>query len=129
VTGQIKRWVSLIAAAGFIAEGHLAHHVRKMRDKYKRRRRLLLDSLQQELSEWLDPIPSFYGTHIAAVARTAVDLDRTAKALLQANVKIHSLSRYYLGPETSAGLVFGYGAADAPEMTRGLASLRKTLEG
>jgi GntR family transcriptional regulator / MocR family aminotransferase len=118
-----------VAVAGFIAEGHLAHHVRKMRDVYKRRRRLLLDSLQRDLGEWLDPIPSFYGMHIAAVARTALDLDRVANALLQTNVKIHSLSRYYLGPKSRAGLVFGYGAVDAPEMTRGLSLLRKILQG
>jgi GntR family transcriptional regulator/MocR family aminotransferase len=118
-----------VAVAGFISEGHLTHHVRKMRDIYKRRRRLLLDSLQRELGEWLDPIPSFYGMHIAAIARSALDLDRVANALLQANVKIHSLSRYYLGPKTSAGLVFGYGAVDAPEMTRGLSLLRKSLQG
>jgi GntR family transcriptional regulator/MocR family aminotransferase len=67
--------------------------------------------------------------HIAAVARTALDLDRVANALLQTNVKIHSLSRYYLGPKSRAGLVFGYGAVDAPEMTRGLSLLRKILQG
>ena len=114
--------------AGFIAEGHLAHHVRKMRHIYRRRRQLLLDSFRDELGEWLDPIPSFYGMHIAAVSRTGHDLDLVAKDLLQNNVKIHAFSRYYLGPETRTGLIFGYGAADLPEMRQGLASLRKALQ-
>jgi len=69
-----------VGVAGFIAEGHLAHHVRKMRDIYKRRRQLLLNYLQQELGEWLDPIPSCYGMHVAAVARPSVDLDVVAEA-------------------------------------------------
>ncbi len=115
------------AVAGFIVEGHLANHVRKMRAIYKRRRQLLLNSLQKELGEWLAPIPSVYGMHIAAVSRTQLDFDAVANALLQANVKIHSLSRYYLGPGTRAGLVFGYGAVDLPDMTRGLSLLRRTL--
>jgi len=114
--------------AGFIAEGHLAHHVRKMRNVYRRRRQLLLDSFREELGEWLDPIPSYYGMHIAAVSRTTHDFDLVAKALLQNNVKIHAFSRYYLGPQTRTGLIFGYGAVDLPEMRQGLASLRKALQ-
>ncbi len=117
-----------IGVAGFIAEGHLAHHVRKMRDIYKKRRRLLLNFLGDNLREWLDPIPSFYGMHVAAEARTARDLDEVAAALLRHNVKIHTFSRYYLGPQTKKGLIFGYGAVDLPEMNRGLSFLRKALQ-
>jgi GntR family transcriptional regulator/MocR family aminotransferase len=113
--------------AGFIAEGHLARHVQKMRGIYRRRRQLLLDSFREELGEWLEPIPSYYGMHIAAVSRTAEDLDRVTQDLLRHNVKIHAFSRYYLGPQTRAGLIFGYGAADLPEMRQGLAALRLAL--
>jgi GntR family transcriptional regulator/MocR family aminotransferase len=50
-----------------------------------------------------------------------------AEVLLQDNVKIHAFSRYYLGPQTRAGLIFGYGAVDLPEMNRGLSALRNAL--
>jgi GntR family transcriptional regulator / MocR family aminotransferase len=117
-----------MGVAAFIAEGHLTHHVRKMRDIYKRRRQMLLNSLRQDFGEWLDPIPSFYGMHIAAVARDAVDPDLVEQVLLQKNVKIHALRRYYLGPQTRAGLIFGYGAVDLPGINRGLSALRKALQ-
>jgi GntR family transcriptional regulator/MocR family aminotransferase len=117
-----------VGVAGFIAEGHLAHHVRKMRDIYKQRRQLLLNFLQRELGEWLEPIPSFYGMHVAAVARAPLDLDLVAEALQRDNVKMHAFSRYYLGPRTRAGLIFGYGAVDLPEMSRGLSALRNALQ-
>jgi GntR family transcriptional regulator / MocR family aminotransferase len=113
--------------AAFITEGHLAHHVRKMRDIYKQRRQLLLNFLQEELGEWLTPIPSFYGMHVAAAARVPLDLDAAAERLLQQHVKIHSFSRYYLGAATRAGLIFGYGAVDLPEMKLGLSRLRDVL--
>jgi GntR family transcriptional regulator/MocR family aminotransferase len=116
-----------LGVAGFIAEGHLAHHVRKMRDVYRQRRELLLNFLHEELGQWLNPIASFYGMHVAAVARAALDLERVAELLLQNNVKIHAFTRYYLGPPTQAGLIFGYGAADLSEMRQGLSALRKTL--
>jgi GntR family transcriptional regulator/MocR family aminotransferase len=114
--------------AGFIAEGHLARHVRKMRAIYNRRRELLLHSLQEELGEWLEPIAACYGIHVAAVARTPMDLDPVAESLLRHNVKIHTFSRYFLGPQTKVGLVFGYGAADLPDISRGLSQVRKVLQ-
>ncbi len=116
------------AVAGFIAEGHLTRHVRKMRDIYKQRRQLLLELMQGTLQKWLHPIPSFYGMHIAALAHAGVDLEAVAHALLQQHVKIHTLSRYFLGPQTQVGLVFGYGTVDLPEIRRGVSVLRKALQ-
>jgi GntR family transcriptional regulator/MocR family aminotransferase len=116
-----------MGVAGFIAEGHLTQHVRRMRGLYKQRRQLLLNVLEQDFSEWLEPVPSFYGMHIAATARASVDLDSLTESLLRDNVKIHALSRYYLGPDTKAGLIFGYGAADIPDITLGLSYLRKAF--
>jgi GntR family transcriptional regulator/MocR family aminotransferase len=118
-----------MGVAGFIAEGHLAHHVRKMRGIYQQRRRLLLNFLREELGEWLDPIPSFYGMHVAAVARASLDVEDVAEVLRQGNVKIHTFDRYYLGSRTRSGLIFGLGAVDLSEMSRGLCSLRKALRG
>ncbi|MDB5935895.1 MAG: GntR family transcriptional regulator [Massilia sp.] len=116
-----------LAVAGFIGEGHLTHHVRKVRDIYKKRRRLLLDLLREDFGQWFDPIPSFYGMHIAAFARLPIDLERVTQALLVHNVKLHSLDRYYCGEHTRAGLVFGYGAVDLPDIRRGMALLRQAL--
>jgi hypothetical protein len=48
-------------------------------------------------------------------------------ALLCRNVKMHTLRRYYLGPQTKHGLVLGYGAVDLPEMRRGLSLLCQSL--
>jgi len=118
-----------MGVAGFIAEGHLAHHVRKMRAVYRQRRQRLLDCLEREFGEWLVPVASFYGMHIAAVARTSMDLDRVAEGLLQQHVKIHALTRYYLGPQTKSGLIFGYGVTDPPGIDRGLCVLLKALQG
>jgi GntR family transcriptional regulator/MocR family aminotransferase len=116
------------AVAAFIAEGHLTRHVRKMRDIYRQRRELLLESMQEKLSQWLVPIPSLYGMHIAALAHSAVDLEAVADDLLQQHVKMHTLSRYFLGPQTQVGLVFGYGTVDLPNIRRGMSALRKALQ-
>ena len=99
-----------------------------MRQIYTLRRRLLLDFLGAELGEWLAPIPSCCGMHVAAVSRTSVDLEYVTEALLRQNVKMHTLSRYFVGPQTRTGLIIGFGAADLSEMKQGLSALRKVLQ-
>ena len=113
--------------SAFIAEGHLARHVRKMRQIYSRRRELLHALLRRDLSDWLAPIPSLYGMHVAAWAREGVDLDAAVQALTSRSVKIHTLGRYHLKQSPRSGLVFGYGAVDLPEIERGLAALQGVL--
>jgi DNA-binding transcriptional MocR family regulator len=56
-----------------------------------------------------------------------VDLDLLAEELLQRNLKIHTLSRYYCGQKSRAGLVFGFGTTDLAEMQQGLSLLRQAL--
>src|SRR5215469_10489362 len=118
-----------LAVASFIADGHLARHVRKMREIYRARRERVLKLLDAELREWLEPLPSFCGMHVAAVARDPRDLDAVAEALLTRQVKLHALSRYYLGHPTQCGFVIGYGAADLDEIPLGLSALREVLAG
>jgi GntR family transcriptional regulator/MocR family aminotransferase len=113
--------------AAFIAEGHLARHVRKMRQIYGRRRQLLRALLQREFPDLLEPIPSEYGMHVAAWARDGVDLDRAVQAVAGRGVKLHTLRRYYLRQPSRPGLVFGYGAVDLARIGRGLAELRELL--
>ena len=116
-----------LAVASFIADGHLARHVRKMREIYRARRDCVLSLISEDLHEWLEPLPSFCGMHVAALARVPRDLDAVARALLSHQVRLHALGRYSLGPATHSGFIIGYGVADAAEISRGLSSLRTVL--
>jgi len=116
-----------LAVASFIADGHLARHVRKMREIYRARRERVLTFLERDLHEWLEPVPSCCGMHVAAVARAPRDLDFITETLLTRRVRLHALSRYYLGRPTRSGFVIGYGAADLNEISQGLSSLREVL--
>jgi GntR family transcriptional regulator/MocR family aminotransferase len=116
------------SVAAFISEGCLARHIRRMREIYRRRRERLVEALRNELAEWLEPIPSFYGMHIAAAARPGVDLEAAALALQLEHVRIHTLSRYYAAEPGAAGMIFGYGVADLPEIEMGVERLRRALQ-
>jgi GntR family transcriptional regulator / MocR family aminotransferase len=115
------------AVASFISGGHLTRHVRAMREIYRQRRKLLLDLLRRDFAEWLEPLPSFYGMHLTASARANLHLEAATRKLQSSKVNIHSLDRYFLGPPNHRGFVFGYGAAELSELTRGLSSVREAL--
>jgi GntR family transcriptional regulator / MocR family aminotransferase len=115
------------AVAKFIADGYLRKHVRRMRKTYAERRQTLLAGLLGGLAQWLRPIPSFYGMHVAAVAVIALDLEDIARRAQGKGVMVHTLSRYHLGAETHIGLVFGYGVTDPAEITYGLSTLTQLL--
>jgi GntR family transcriptional regulator / MocR family aminotransferase len=105
----------------------MARHVRRMRDIYRRRRQLLLKSLDEELGRWLVRGSSYYGLHVAALTRAPLDLDAITNTLGQSGVRLHTLERYYLGPHTRTGFVLGYGVADLADLKRGLPLLRKAF--
>jgi GntR family transcriptional regulator / MocR family aminotransferase len=112
------------SVAGFIAEGQLVRHVRRMREIYRRRRNALMTALTRELAEWLELVPSFYGMHVAAIARAGIDVEAVAAAALVRGVKIHTLSRYFIGEPDRSGMVFGYGVTDLPQIAHGVHGLR-----
>ena len=116
-----------LGVAGFIAEGHLARHVRHMRGIYKRRREHLAALIASELGTSLEAVPSSYGMHVTAVSPDGRDLEAVAGAAACAGVRLHALGRYHLAPPSRQGLVFGYGVTDLPQIERGIAVLRQLL--
>ena len=116
-----------MAVAAFLAEGDLTQHVRKMRQVYQQRRKVLVEMLRADFSRWLVPIPSTYGMHIGAYARTGLDLERAVDDLSRQDVIVHTFSRYYLGAETRSGLVLGYGTAGVVELRQAANRLHEAL--
>jgi GntR family transcriptional regulator/MocR family aminotransferase len=116
-----------MAVARYIADGHLAQHVRKLRDVFRKRRDLLVDILRADFSEELSPMQSHYGMHVSASATQPHRLERVTARLSASNVHLHSFERYFFGSPTSEGLVFGYGAVDLNDIEQGLKALRRVL--
>jgi len=61
VSGLAYATAALLGVPAFIAEGHLARHVRRMRKVYAERRTSLLDALQEHCCDLLDPVPASAG--------------------------------------------------------------------
>ncbi len=113
--------------AALIAEGHLARHVRKMRQIYGGRRERLLEGLTNGCAEWLDPIPSAAGLHIAAAFKKPVDEAALVAEARKLGVRIHALGVHYTRRPVKRGLLFGYGAIEENDIGEGLTRLRRAL--
>lgn len=100
----------------FIAEGHLARHVRKMRRIYAERRDALLDGLSRYAADSLRPVASDAGLHIAAELRWPVSASQVVKDAAAKDVRIEALGDYSVGEHKPNGFVFGLGSVPATRM-------------
>ena len=113
--------------ASFISEGHLARHVRRMRQVYGARREALLNGLEKHLSDHLTPVPSAAGLHLAAFTRPSVNVERVVAQARELGTGVYSLRRFQLGRGGKNGLVFGYGSLTERDITEGLVRLSRVF--
>jgi GntR family transcriptional regulator/MocR family aminotransferase len=113
--------------ASFISEGHLARHVRRMRQIYSGRRQALLDGLEKYLGADLIPVPSAAGLHLAAFTRSAIDVDGIVERASRLGTGVYSLRRFQLGRTGRNGLVFGYSSLTERDINEGLVRLARAF--
>jgi GntR family transcriptional regulator/MocR family aminotransferase len=116
-----------MGVASFVADGHLTRHVRKMRQVYRQRRKVLLDALRQNFGASLAPIPSAYGMHVTALLTRGHDPAEVAARMLDAGCSLHTLARYHMAAPGRPGLVFGYGIASPGQIESALRCLAPLL--
>jgi GntR family transcriptional regulator/MocR family aminotransferase len=129
---QLSDWHSDVLAqdtlALFIAEGHLARHVRKMRRIYSERRDALLDGLARYAGDALEPLASDAGLHIAARLSLSVRATEVTHAALTQGLRIEALDDYAIGGNAPNGLIFGLGVLPAARMGEAARVLGRLLD-
>ncbi|MBI3370072.1 MAG: PLP-dependent aminotransferase family protein [Burkholderiales bacterium] len=113
--------------ADFIAEGHLARHVRRMGKRYAARRAALIAGLQQGFDGRLSVLPSMAGLHLAAALAPGVDVEALLARCVESGLAFNALAPYALTADVAPALAFGYGAIDAAAIPAALRCLRKLV--
>lgn len=114
--------------AAFIAEGHLARHMRKMRKVYGDRRAVLLHAIAQHAGDLLTPIEGDSGLHLAAHLVPSIDALAIAQAADERGHRIQALNRFGSARDSTLnGFVFGFGLMDERGIERGVETLAKLL--
>ncbi len=123
--------ISQPALAAFIAEGHFAAHVRRMRVLYAARQAVLLEEIERQLGGQLEAQPDEAGLHLVAhltpelAARMS---DREAAARAEAEgLAVSPLSDYYDGEPDRQGLMLGYAAVPEDEIRLAVKKLARAL--
>ena len=122
--------------AEFIAEGHFARHVRRMRALYAERQEVLLSLLGSELGALLEGERMEAGMHLVAWLRDDGDDDggergnvdrdrRLAAAALDAGVAAVALGSLATHTPARGALLLGFAAFDDEAMRRGVGRLRQ----
>jgi GntR family transcriptional regulator/MocR family aminotransferase len=113
--------------AAFIADGHLARHIRKMRKVYTERHVALVDALARHCSERLHPIPAVAGVHLAAQLTGPLESAAVTQRAAEAGIRVETLDRYAQRRSAQTGLVFGYGMIEAEDIYPAIRKLARLL--
>ncbi|HEX4936789.1 MAG TPA: PLP-dependent aminotransferase family protein [Gemmatimonadaceae bacterium] len=108
-----------LVLADFIAEGHFARHVRRMRALYAERQEVLL-ALLGERADWLEPTPVDAGMHLVAWLRHGGDDAPLAARALEAGVVASPLRALSLVPSSRGALLLGFAGFERDVMARAL---------
>ena len=111
--------------AAFIAEGHLARHLRKARTLYAQRREAMLRGVQEHLAGLATVRPSEAGLHIACVVPDGRALQGAVNGAESAGLRFHTFRAE--GRRGEAGILLGFGRADRKDIAPGLRTLAGLL--
>jgi GntR family transcriptional regulator/MocR family aminotransferase len=113
--GQMMTQATL---ADFIAQGHFATHMRKLRQIYGTRREILVKTLRPIISSLATISRNASGQHLLIeLPASSNDVALAALAATEGLV-LRPLSSYYLGEQQRKGLLVGFAYVPTPEIAR-----------
>ncbi len=113
------------ALAAFIAEGHLARHIRKMREVYRVKRAAVAEALRRHCAQWIGAINPDGVAYITVRLREEMDARAVAALCRQKGLRIMPLS-HGEQPELN-GLVIGLGRIAPNQIDAAIACLANCL--
>ncbi len=113
--------------ADFMAEGHFARHIRRMRVLYLERLEVLMAALQKYVAGAIEIERPDAGMHLVAKFRDKRDDVAVALKAVSAGISVVPLSSCYLGSRKASGLLLGYAGYQPEEIIMGVRKLAASL--
>ncbi len=113
--------------ADFMAEGHFARHIRRMRVLYLERLEILLKALEKYVPDALEIQRPDAGMHLVAKFTDKRDDVAVASKALAAGISVVPLSSCYLGSRKASGLLLGYAGCQPEQIRTGVQKLAAVL--
>ena len=116
-----------MALADFLAEGHFARHLRRMRLLYAARQEALLTSIRSECGHLLEAQAPAAGMHLVGwLAPGMADTEIEHRAA-QRGIEVVALSTMSRQPMQRGGLVLGYAGCSEEQIQAGVRILAQVL--
>jgi GntR family transcriptional regulator/MocR family aminotransferase len=113
MSGRCGIAIARSALAEFLAAGHFARHLRRMRAIYQQRRDALVAALQRIPAAPLTIVNADAGMHLTAWLPAGVDDREIVRRAQARGISAIALSTCYAGRASRPGLVLGFGGVDA----------------
>jgi GntR family transcriptional regulator/MocR family aminotransferase len=114
--------------AEFIAQGHLASHIRRMRALYRDQRDRLVATLRRRAGDRLDVEAPDQGMHLVAYLRPGMSDTAVEQAALADGVVVRALSRLYVKARPRQGLLLGFSGYPASTIAGAAGRLAVVLQ-
>jgi len=114
--------------SGFIDQGHLGNHMRRMRALYKRRQGVLVEALQNNLGRLLRVGPAVAGFHINAWLPSKWNDVKITNLLMENGIVSNALSKFSIAYRIRPGLLLGYASLDEATIRIAVQRLGKILK-
>ncbi len=120
--------INQAALTTFIADGHFATHLRRMRAAYRERSEALIAGLRTDCAGALTPDPCDTGMQLTATLDLPLSDVRVREEAAELGVEAAALSDYFIDKPRRAGLVLGFGATRPSAVRAGTRSLAQAIE-
>jgi GntR family transcriptional regulator/MocR family aminotransferase len=114
--------------ADFIAEGHFARHLRRMRTLYEKRQNILVAEAEQNLGGLLKVSKAESGMHLIGWLEKGFDETEVAEKASENGLNLTPLSSYCIETKLPAGVILGYTGFDEKQIEQGIQRLKQILE-
>jgi GntR family transcriptional regulator/MocR family aminotransferase len=115
------------ALTEFMQAGHFARHIRRMRALYKARRTALVESLREQMGDFLEIQGSEAGMHLTATLPESYRDMEIAMRAAKDKLWLWPLSLTYMGDHKRQGFILGYSNTPEAKMPEAVRRMRQAL--
>lgn len=128
ITSRHAQLLDQAVLCDFIAEGHFARHLRRMREVYAERLSVLMHTLRQRLDGVLQISDIEAGLQTVAWLPRGVDGKAVEQRARERGLAVNAVSAYARRPLERDGLQLGFAAVGPEEIKRGVEQLAMVLD-
>jgi GntR family transcriptional regulator/MocR family aminotransferase len=116
------------AIADFMAEGYFEHHLRRLRETYGQRRRILLDALAVELGDMVQYDQNLAGGHLLVYLPEGVSEQAVIRGAAALSVAVYAGRPYHLTTQPRPSILLGFSGLSDTAVVEGVRRLAQAIK-